>query len=200
VPAPSGEDPSPVVRVHEGDLGPVGWYLLESASPRPIASVQELAAALDAPASPPDDAAKQAALKLHRKRVQEQEAKKLEVEKRQRQRMKSMLLARARTLLVRAALIEIALGRQPNLFDHGPYPVAFSPKAITGLQRHGYPWTALLKIAYHELLEPAETDPYFQETRELPAEQLKARFRAMAERGREVLEGWRRISQSVATE
>jgi len=57
-----------------------------------------------------------------------------------------------------------------------------------------------LKIAYHELLEPAETDSYFQEIRELPAEQLKARFRALAERGRGILEHWRMLQGKGLTE
>jgi hypothetical protein len=56
------------------------------------------------------------------------------------------LLERARTVLLHAALVEIALGQQPTLFDE-PLPHEFSDQAIVGLGRHKYPFAPLLKLA-----------------------------------------------------
>jgi hypothetical protein len=71
--------------------------------------------------------------------------------------------ARARRVLVKAALVQVALGRSATLWESGEYPTAFSQTAITSLQRHGFPWGALLKLAFEEDLIIDESDPFFQQ-------------------------------------
>jgi hypothetical protein len=99
------------------------------------------------------------------------------------QRRKARLQAeqtRARRLLVKAALVEIALGRNMTLWDERQYPSAFSKTAITGLQRHGYPWGALLKLSYDSSLTVEERHPFFQEIQNSGHESLKGRFSQLA--------------------
>jgi hypothetical protein len=99
------------------------------------------------------------------------------------QRRKARLQAeqtRARRLLVKAALVEIALGRNMTLWDERQYPSAFSKTVITGLQRHGYPWGALLQLSYDSSLTVEERHPFFQEIQKSGRESLKGRFSQFA--------------------
>ncbi|MCK4316349.1 MAG: hypothetical protein KAX24_11310, partial [Anaerolineae bacterium] len=59
------------------------------------------------------------------------------------QAQRSALEARAARLLLDAALVELALGQQPDLFGQETYPGAFEEAAVIGLKRHGYPWAPL---------------------------------------------------------
>jgi hypothetical protein len=69
--------------------------------------------------------------------------------------------ARAQLLLLRAALVEVALGRSPTLFDDKVYSAKFNEHAVLGLQRHGFPWGALLKLAHQPGLAPDPNDDFF---------------------------------------
>ena len=84
--------------------------------------------------------------------------------------------AKAQRVLVKAALIEIALGQQPDLFEADVYPAAFTEEAVLGLQRHGFPWGPLLALAYADGLAPREDDAYYQDIASDKRETLKSRF------------------------
>ncbi len=94
-----------------------------------------------------------------------------------------MLEEKGRRLLVKAALIEIALGQQPGLFGE-TYPFDFSETAVTGLRRHKYPFGPLIKLVNAAGLKPSATDDFFLSLQNLSIERLKQKFgeaRAQAE-------------------
>jgi hypothetical protein len=92
-------------------------------------------------------------------------------------------------VLVKAALIEIALGQQPEMFGVDVYPVAFASGAITGLQRHGFPWGALLQLAYDTTLSPSSADPFYEEIRNASRDSLMARFNRLKDDAKAILQG-----------
>ena len=100
---------------------------------------------------------------------------------------RSALEAQAGRLLLDAALVELALGQQPELFDQEAYPVAFNEAAVIGLRRHGYPWTALLKMARHRIESPGPTDQWFVQIQSEPADQLRRRFAVLNQRAEGLL-------------
>lgn len=111
------------------------------------------------------------------------------------QRRKSVMLAekaKSQHLLVKAALIELALGQQHGLFGTESYPSAFNELAIKGLQRHGYPWGALLKLAYESELSISEEDEYYQRIQGSNRESLKGKFF-------QLIEGAKRLVKSLST-
>jgi hypothetical protein len=91
----------------------------------------------------------------------------------------SAQVARAVRLLLDAALVELALGQQPGLFDQEVYPGAFDEAAVTGLKRHGYPWAPLLRITREQLRAPRPTDPFYVRILNEPAIRLKVRFEGL---------------------
>jgi superfamily II DNA or RNA helicase len=84
--------------------------------------------------------------------------------------------ARAQGLLVKAALVEVALGQNPTMWDNGHYPTTFSETAIKGLQRHGYPWGPLLMLSFDPELSIEESDPFFQKIQNASREVLRGHF------------------------
>lgn len=84
--------------------------------------------------------------------------------------------ARGQRILIKAALIEVALGQQPELIDREIYPTGFSEQAIIKLNRYGYPWGPLLALAYEQGLYPQENDPYYQQIKDTKRESLKGKF------------------------
>lgn len=102
----------------------------------------------------------------------------------------SALEARAALLLTRAALIELALGQQPGLFDGQTYPAAFDLAAVVGLKRHGYPWTPLLRKGQAHLRAPHPTDPFFIRIQNESVEQLKRRFEGLRQRAERLVQVW----------
>ena len=72
--------------------------------------------------------------------------------------------SKAQRLLVKAALVELALGQQPELLDTETYPSAFTEQAVLGLRRHNYPWAPVIALlANVEGLVPTRDDPFFQQ-------------------------------------
>lgn len=94
---------------------------------------------------------------------------------------------RAQTILIKAALVEIALGIQADMFETEAYPTVFNEQAITGLQRRGFPWGPLLKLAFEESLSPKEEDPYFQKINGENKTSLKSRFTQLTKDAREII-------------
>jgi ERCC4-related helicase len=88
---------------------------------------------------------------------------------------------RCQRLLIKAALVELALGQQPDLLENQTYPAAFNEQAVVGLQRHGYPWGPLLQLAHEKGLAPQQEDPYYQKIKDTTRESLKGRFAQLTE-------------------
>jgi len=94
---------------------------------------------------------------------------------------------RAQRLLIKATLVELALGRQPALLDTETYPAAFNEQAVSGLARHGFPWGPLIQLAYDAGLSPAETDPYYMQIQNANRDSLKGRFNQLTEEARKAV-------------
>jgi superfamily II DNA or RNA helicase len=173
------------------DPGPpprCGYYRIEDGSPVWIASVSDLERSV--PADPPrvlDEVRALAARDFEERRNQDAQVRALH-EQRQRQLLDSQLAARGRDLLVETALVEIALGRRPELFGEG-YPFSFGREPVRGLSRHRYPFAPLLRLVDPEWsLEAREDDPRWQELSQLTAEELKARWRSLRSEAEELVQ------------
>lgn len=91
---------------------------------------------------------------------------------------RATLIEKGRQLLLHAALIEIALGQQPELFG-AAYPYEFSETAVTGLKRHKHPYAPLLRLVSPIEARPSPTDPYYLRVQNQSAEALKQKFAAL---------------------
>ncbi len=97
-----------------------------------------------------------------------------------RQRAERLVLEeQARQTLLRAALLELAMGQQPQLFAEEALPVAFTEEAVTGLRRHGYPFAPLLRLVNVDGLRPSPTDSFYAAVQGKSREALRGRFRAL---------------------
>ena len=92
--------------------------------------------------------------------------------------------AKAQRLLVQAALVEIALGQQPEIFESDTYPAAFNEQAVLGLQRHGFPWGPLLKLTDEDCPSPTGQDAYYQQIADYKREDLKKEFARLRDKAR----------------
>lgn len=174
-----------------GDLELRGWYARPrpGAPPAPIASFAALADHLKAhvQAETADDLlADEAQARFARELAQ---VKERHADSIHRRRMAHYLAVRARAQLVllRAALVELALGQSPALFDGDVYPTEFNEQAVLGLQRHGYPWGALLKLAYQPGLIPHAEDSFYVKVANEKREALIGRFNQLKGEARELV-------------
>jgi ERCC4-related helicase len=113
-------------------------------------------------------------------------------------RYKAELLAlteEARQILIRTALVELAEGQNPDLFDEA-LPHGFGSEAVQALKRHGTPYKALLKIAGAEELSAEPTHPFFLALQGLPPEALKRRHEALRQEGLEVVQKYAVVTGS----
>jgi hypothetical protein len=166
------------------------WYDLSGPAPAPIATLGDLRRSLAcaAAASTPD-----AAEALFQEQVtavrSAYEARSAEFVAMQR----STLKAKARRLLVKAALVEIALGQEQELFEEAAYPTSFDENAVKGLRRHKAPWTRMLQIGFEPGLKPADSDPYWQEVRNLARDKLRERFQSLTAQAGELQRAWKQV-------
>jgi len=96
--------------------------------------------------------------------------------------------AKAQALLLKAAMVEIAMGMKPDMFEAETYPASFSEQAVIGLQRHRAPWAALLQKAYEPGLSPVESDPYFLQIANDSRESLKGRMMQLTQEARRAVQ------------
>jgi len=181
VAAPATGEPGAVARVaREGEPPLCGYYRPMGEGAEWVGSLAELEQALaagerawslEAEAAAQQDFEARCAAALRRWR---------EREERQRHLLDSQLKARGRRLLVETALVEVALGRRPELFE-GDYPDSFGEGAVVRLRRHGYPLAALARLVGVDELAAREDDPLWEELSRLSVEQLKARWRRLHE-------------------
>lgn len=83
---------------------------------------------------------------------------------------------RGRQVLLQAALVELAMGQQPDLFEQEALPLAFTQAAVTGLKRHAYPFAPLLLLVKVDDLRPSPTDPFYLKIQGESRESLKRQF------------------------
>ncbi len=105
-----------------------------------------------------------------------------------RQRMAVLTLEEeGRQLLLRAALIELAIARQRELWD-APGPSEFSEAALGALRSKGYPFAPLLQLVSVEGVRPSPADPFYLRIQEDSRETLGRRMDAVRNRMKELLE------------
>jgi len=95
--------------------------------------------------------------------------------------------------LVKATLVEIALGQQQELFEEAAYPSSFDENAVKGLRRHGVPWTWILKIGFEPGLRPANADPYWEEVKNLARDKLRERIQSLTAQASELQRAWKQV-------
>ena len=192
VPAPGEGASGPLLRLEvETPLPRVAYYAMDDDGRfRRLDRLTDVRAALEG--SPPDTAWSEETIEAARRDLQRLvEAEWASLRKSQErlaQARRDAVAARAARLLLDAALIELALGQQPDLFSREAYPIAFDKAAIVGLKRYGYPWTALLRVAGSHIQPPRPTDPFFVEIQNEPAERLKRRFEVLRQRAERLVE------------
>ncbi|HHE73431.1 MAG TPA: hypothetical protein ENL34_14250, partial [Chloroflexi bacterium] len=186
-----GQD-GPLLRLSvESPLPRVAYYALDAAGqPRRLDRLADVRAVLETSlvVDQWSEEAVEAAQRDLRRCVDAEWESMRQAQARLEQAQRSALMSRAARLLLDAALVELALGQQPDLFTQEAYPVAFDKAAVIGLKRHGYPWTALLRIARDHLRSPRPTDPFFVEIQNDSADRLKRRFEALRQRAERLLQ------------
>ena len=170
------------------------WYDLRGDQPQPVGFFTDLRRLVreTAVVVPADRAA--AAQKLFAQKVQV-----ITTEYQQRlaqlaNQQQGVLQAKARRLLEKAALVEIALGQQRSLFEAENYPTSFSETAVIGLKRHKSPWSWLLVVAAYgdtPLPKPQRSDPFFEQIRNDSPEKLKALFMQLTDEARPIAQAWK---------
>jgi len=192
LPAPSWARVGPLLRLSvEAPLARVGYYALDDGGrPRRLDRLADVRAALQGATLAggwPEAAIAAAQEDLQAAVAAEWQA--IEQASSQLERAQySALVARAARLLLDAALVELALGQRPRLFDQESYPVAFDEAAVIGLRRHKYPWAPLLRLTQGQIITPRPTDPFFVRIQTEPVERLKQRLETLRQRAVRLLE------------
>jgi hypothetical protein len=175
-----------------------GWYDLRGHTPRPLNTLDDLQSALDrtetAVAGDLEERAKTAF-------GRETGASYAAYEQRKAQLVhgrQAILQAKARRLLEKGALVQIALGRQRSLFDTGGYPTNFDRTAVTGLRDRGTEWQWMLFIVGSEnpgsLPLPSPSDSYFEQIRDKSTKELAALFRELSKEASLLATSWNNLS------
>jgi len=192
VPGPGPEDYGNLIRQADPNMEGVAWFVCTSAGVKSVEAFQDLAAAYE-PGGEVPESALESAEEGYRREVGRWTERIAQVRERQLERQGTALRARARRLLVAAALVEISLGRSPELFEDQVYPTEFTAATVKRLQRHRYPWAPLVSFGFSEDLVPVEDDPFLEELRGLSGALLKLKFRELQESGDSLLEDVRSL-------
>ncbi len=198
VPAP-GNYPEQMIRFAAEEPLPIhAWYDLRGDQPKPIVSFTDLKRLMKETAVVVPDG--------RIKVVQKQFARQAQTIAQTHQhrlaqlanQQQGVLQAKARRLLEKAALVEIALGQQRSLFEAESYPTSFSETAVIGLKRHKSPWSWLLVAAIHDgalLPKPQRSDPFFEQICNDKPENLKALFGQLTDEARPIARAWKSMTQ-----
>ena len=174
-----------------GDIELRGWYVRPQpeAPPVPIASFASLVDRLKASRQPEasDDSLLSEAQACFAHELAQAEERHSDIVRRRRMAHYLTVRSKAQFLLLRAALVELALGQSPALFDGDVYPSEFNEQAVLGLQRHGYPWGALLKLAYQPGLIPHSEDGFYVKIANEKRESLLGRLNQLKGEARELV-------------
>ena len=190
VPEPEALDVC-VVRFADAEGLPVReWYDLSGPAPATIPTLGDLMRVLAcaAPVSSADEAEThfREQVSALRSAYEERSAEFVAMQR-------STLRAKAQRLLLKAALVEIALGHEQELFEEAAYPTSFDDNAVKGLRRHKAPWTWMLQIGYEPGLQPAATDPYWAEIKSLARNKLRERFQSLTAQASELQRAWKQV-------
>jgi hypothetical protein len=104
-------------------------------------------------------------------------------------RKKSEFLAlkeEARQILIQAALLELAIAQEPNLFSE-PFRYGFGPEAVFALKRYGAPYKGLFQIADSDGLIASPTDAFFATVQGQPIHLLHRKRESLKQQGLEIL-------------
>jgi hypothetical protein len=105
---------------------------------------------------------------------------------RRRRTQERALVEAARGVLRRAALVALAAGQRPGLFEDAP-SFGFGPEAVAALRRRGAPFAALLDLVGDAEIAIGSDDPYFHEVQGRPPEHLERRSKALVTEGKDVV-------------
>jgi hypothetical protein len=119
-----------------------------------------------------------------------------EAEEARRRTTLSTLEEEGRQLLLKAALIELAIARLRELWDE-PSAVEFSEETIRGLRQKGYPFAPLLRLVNVEGLRPAPTDPFFLRIQGESREALGRCLAAVSARMKDLVEQLEKARRAV---
>ncbi|MGB8644111.1 MAG: helicase-related protein [Anaerolineae bacterium] len=202
-PAPEGGASAPVVRcASDGDIPLRAWYAPRDGEtdPAPIETLAQLEGMLKSGNAAPaiDDLFRERAGQLFAAQVAETRAHQAEMLNHRAMGVYLAERARGQRLLCQAAMVEIALGQQPELFDGGVYPTAFNEQAVRGLQRHHFPWAALLQLAFEPGLAPRADDPYYHQIADSTRESLRGRLNQLTEQARQAVTSLKAAHEAVA--
>lgn len=94
------------------------------------------------------------------------------------------LVERGRQVLLKAAMIETVLSRQPDFFDNLPMVLSSSEEAVYRLRRHAYPYKTLIKLVQDAgisgaSLAPSHEDRFWREIQGLTPTNLRKRLDAL---------------------
>ena len=181
-----------VRRVASADFELRGWYARPKpgALPAPITTFSALADHLKS-ATPPlaaDDALATTAAEAFASEVARAQERHADIIYKRRRAHYLAVRAKAQQLLLRAALVELALGQSRHMFDEVIYPSEFNEQAVLGLQRRGFPWGALLKLAYQPGLVPHPEDDFFLKIAGERRESLIGRLKQLTGEARELVQ------------
>lgn len=187
VPAPSPDDFGALVRLEAaGELPLRGWYAPDDGYAVEIRTLPELQNALRKPVVSQDISVQ--AQTLFAQQAQEIQERQSTVLEHRRKAQKMTELHKARRILLKAAMLEVALGQKPEIFDSESYPIELNQQAMRGLARHRFPWAALLRLTGEiEIILP-ESDEYFRQALRDTRETLKGKFSQLTQEARKAVE------------
>jgi superfamily II DNA or RNA helicase len=188
-PVSSVSDGSGVLRCTTGELLPLrGYYRTSDKRVLPIDRLTEIEGLT--PASEVviwTDEQRAEATAAFREHVSTVEAREQAVTEARGRAERLALVERVRQVLLRAALVELALGQRPDLFRGAPLPWEFSEEAVRGLRRHKYPFAPLFHLVETAGLTPLPTDPYFIGCQSESVDVLRRRFEQLRLRAVELV-------------
>jgi len=172
---------------------------------RPVAieTLAELEKALEYP-SLADAVWTDEALAAGRRHTAERQARAAERERAARERrLRGEQLAleeRARMILVRTALLKLALQRASTLFgdeNQAATLLGFGEEPVQALREEGVPYPGLWKLAGQVPLSAEASDPYYLEVSALPEKSLRTRLDNFRREGLHLLGRYKEVEQKL---
>jgi hypothetical protein len=173
-----------------------GWYSPDNGTFIELSDLASLHKALSTTTESPSGADKELAGSLFESSVTATQQRLAERLAARTERRKKTLRAKSERLLLKAAMVEIALGQQSDLFSDKVYPTSFNETAVAGLRRHGKVWKWMLKIGYEPGLRPKKDDPYFSKVDNQPLETLRGLFGSLTREARIIVIEWLKLEGS----
>ena len=189
VPDPPSPDGPEGIGLFKAQTGfPIGLFL--RATEGGVQPIHDLAALKAELASEPQtwmDVHSKQAMQLFGEAAERANGRAAKVAEDVRTAKKLAIVEGARQVLVRTALVEVALAAQVDLFE-AAMNVSFGNDAVQDLKRHNFPFKPLLVIAEAPDLEATATDAYWQAVQGRPKDDLKRRWEALRRQATEIVE------------